>query len=158
MLRSSKNQTTFNMRNNITPYVRSKILRAIDVLFWQLHHFINVVNIYRPHPKDGEGVVFTRVCLSTGRREVPWITGPWSLVLYWGTGFPWSLVPGPFWGNPDHRSLVSGSRSFSRRGGTLALVLAVERVNPVLRPNWGTYLPFPSSQCQDQDWDTPPPP
>ena len=39
---------------------------------------------YRPHPKDGEGTVFTGVCLSTVGYPSPRF-------------FPWSLVPGPFW-------------------------------------------------------------
>ena len=66
------------------------------------------VSYYRPHPKDGEGTVFTVVSLSTpkgggGGCHSPRFF-PRSLVPvpFWGylspRYFPRSLVPGPFWG------------------------------------------------------------
>ena len=41
---------------------------------------------YRPHPKDGEGTVFTGVCLSTSGWEVPQ-SRVLSQVLCWGGGY-----------------------------------------------------------------------
>ena len=43
-------------------------------------------HFYRPHPKDGEGTVFTGVCLFTG-----WYPS--------SRFFPRSLIPGPGWGD-----------------------------------------------------------
>ena len=46
------------------------------------------MNHYRPHPKDGEGTVFTGVCLST---------------LGGGSTPDPGYFPGPFWGYPSPR-------------------------------------------------------
>ena len=52
------------------------------------------IHHYRPHPEDGEGTVFTGVCLSTGGTPVPCsFPGLWSQVLSGG-------YPSPGWGYP----------------------------------------------------------
>ena len=49
------------------------------------------VDFYHPQPKDGEGTVFTGVCLSTGVGVLgSMVSGPRSFPR----GLPWSLVPG----------------------------------------------------------------
>ena len=53
---------------------------------------------YHPHPKDGEGTVFTVVCLSTGGTPVPGsFHGGYPSPRF----FHCSLVPGLFWGVPQ---------------------------------------------------------
>ena len=53
----------------------------------------------RPHPKDGEGTVFTDVCMLAGR--YPMVSGPRSL--------PWSLASGSFRGVPPVLQPRTGS-------------------------------------------------
>ena len=62
------------------------------------------MHYYSPHPKDGEGTVFTGVCLSTGGREYPGtlLSGPRSFPG--GRGYPWSVIPGLLWGGEGLRA------------------------------------------------------
>ena len=76
----------------------------------ELAQKVSILMLLPPHPKDGEGTVFTSVCLST-RGGVP--HGLWSQILSLVSGplsfpkgylmvsdprsLPWSLDPGPFW-------------------------------------------------------------
>ena len=112
---------------------------------------------YRPHSKDGEGTVFTGVCLSTGGGGTPIpgsFPGLWSQVLSRGLPesqvlsqvsgprsfpggylsprfFPRSLVPGPFQG---------GTQQKSQPGGT------PERIEVPPLPSWDWGTPCPSEQ------------
>ena len=53
---------------------------------------------YRPHLKDGEGNVFTGLCLSVGGG---------------GGGVTQSLVPGPFWGRgTPFRPVAGGGKGY----------------------------------------------
>ena len=99
-------------------------------------------SLYRPHPKDGEGTVFTGVCLSTigGGTPVPGsFPGHWSQVLSRG-GTPVLAIRVPSTGcpQPGQDSTGLGYPSGQNRTGVPP---------PIASPGWGT----PS-----QDWGTTP--
>ena len=110
---------------------KMSIVSADCVLKQSFHHLCrsrrlnrHIVTIhYRPHPKDGEGTVFTGVCLTTEG----------------GGGLPptahWSLVWGPFPGGGE------GVPQSGHRTGVPPFPLAKTR----------TGIPTPSPPNQDQD-------
>ena len=105
---------------------------------------------YRPHPKDGEGTVFTDVCLSRG--EVPQsqvlfqVSGPRSFSGRYPSPrfFPWFLVSQVFsrvppagTGNPPQLGLGYQTQTPHR---TAELVLATRRAVRLLRSRRRTFL------------------
>ena len=107
--------------------LRNGILDSIGRLMLNVHS-----TDYRLHPKDGEGTVFTRVCLSTpGGGRVPS-----------HRFFPRSLVPGPFWEVPQlqvlSQVLSGGYPSPGWGGGNM------NRFSPApSRSGWGLGTPRP---------------
>ena len=135
--------------------------------------FYNVTHVqrhYRPHPKDGEGTVFTGVCLSTpGGYPSPRFF-PRSMVIgpFWGRGTPvpgsfpghWSQVPSRGYPNPGQgvpQSWLGGTPGWTRQNWGSPCE-GQGWGSPTARSGWGTpwpgqdgVLPWPG-----QDWGTPP--
>ena len=110
---------------------------------------------YRLPPKDGEGTVFTGVCLSWGgfwfqvisQSLVPW---PFQGVYPSHRFFNWSLVPDPFQGVPQSQ----GGYPSPRQGypsPRLWSTFSPSQGYPKPGQDWVN--PWPG-----QDWSTPPPP
>ena len=82
-------------------------------LIFHVLHFISLH--YRPHPKDGEGTVFTGVCLSTpewggGGIHLHPIILPLAPCPFWGVPSDWSQVPSrgypsPRWEVPQSQAV-----------------------------------------------------
>ena len=107
------------------------------LLGWHPYCLLQIRCNYRSHPKDGEGTVFTGVCLSTLGGGVPQ-----SLVLSQVTGprfFPQGY-PSPGWG--DTPVLARGYPSPGWGGGIYGVALwpCLDGVPPA-RTGWGIRSP-----------------
>ena len=114
-------------------------------------HTVQQYHNYRQHPKDGEGTVFTGVCLSTGGYPSPRF-------------FTRSLVPGPLFGVPQSQlegtPVLTGGRGATTVPASGTTVPAGECPRTGVAPartwlgylprsglgyppswNWGTYTP-----------------
>ena len=72
---------------------------------------------YHPHPKDGEGIIFSQACLSTWGRGYLCTPAHWSLVLSHGRGVLLFLSLVLSQVLSGEYPLVSGPRSFLGAGG-----------------------------------------
>ena len=168
---SKETDRTGELRSLLTDLGRM-ISNYFEKRFGELYYVAN----YRRHPKDGEGTVFTDVCLPTPGRVYPspmlfprpLVPGPFQGGYPSPRFFPRSLVPGPFQkGYPSPRffprSFLGGGGYLSPGRGTPVLPPAMSKWYPLVRSRCNTPPPPPSQVRMGypparSGWDSPPPP